>query len=158
MRGILHFRKLMSKTNNVEKFSRYKYCQDNLTPYLRKVGFNPAKDVKFMPVSGLTGLGLKDPVGSVAPWYTGESFIPYIDSLPSMKRNVEGPFMMPITDKYADMGTVVMGKVESGECSKGQVLAIYPNRVKFYSIIYITHYYKYILQNNHITIITLIIY
>ena len=36
--------------------------------------------------------------------------------------------MMPIVDKYADMGTVVIGKVESGSCCKGQSLAIYPNR------------------------------
>ena len=49
----------------------------------------------------------------------GESFIPYIDSLPAMKRNVAGPFMMPIVDKFSDMGTILIGKVESGECRKG---------------------------------------
>ena len=32
--------------------------------------------------------------------------------------------------KYTDMGTVVIGKVESGECEKGQTLAIYPNRTE----------------------------
>ena len=37
---------------------------------------------------------------------------------------------MPIVDKYTDMGTVVIGKVESGECEKGQTLAIYPNRTE----------------------------
>ena len=45
-----------------------------------------------------------------------------------MKRNVGGPFMMPIVDKFSDMGTILIGKVESGECRKGQTLAIYPNR------------------------------
>ena len=58
-----------------------------------------------------------------------EPFIPYIDSLPSLKRNVDGPFMMPIVDKFADMGTILIGKVESGECVKGQTLSVYPNRV-----------------------------
>jgi peptide chain release factor subunit 3 len=57
-----------------------------------------------------------------------DAFIPYIDSLPSLQRNLEGPFMMPIVDKFTDMGTVVIGKVESGQCSKGQSLSIYPNR------------------------------
>jgi peptide chain release factor subunit 3 len=38
--------------------------------------------------------------------------------------------MMPIVDKFGDMGTVVIGKVESGECEKGQTLAIYPNRTE----------------------------
>ena len=59
-----------------------------------------------------------------------EPFIPYIDNLPSLKRNSDGPFMMPIVDKFSDMGTVVIGKVESGECEKGQTLAIYPNRTE----------------------------
>jgi len=110
--------------------ARYDECKNKLTPYLKKVGFNPAKDVKFMPCSGLTGAGLMEPVGSDAPWYTEESFIPYIDSLPSMKRNSDGPFMMPIVDKYSEMGTVVIGKVESGQCEKGQNLSIYPNRTE----------------------------
>jgi len=109
---------------------RYEECKNKLTPYLKKVGFNPAKDIKFMPCSGLTGSGLLDTVGDLAPWYTEESFIPYIDSLPSMKRNPDGPFMMPIQDKYSEMGTVVIGKVESGQCEKGQNLSIYPNRTE----------------------------
>ena len=49
---------------------RYNYIKDGLTPYLKKVGFNPAKDLKFMPCSGYTGAGLKESVGAVAPWYT----------------------------------------------------------------------------------------
>ena len=60
--------------------------------------------------------------------FRDEPFIPYIDALPTMKRNSDGPFMMPIVDKYSEMGTVVIGKVESGHCEKGQNLSIYPNR------------------------------
>lgn len=36
---------------------------------------------------------------------------------------------MPVLEKYKDMGTVVMGKVESGEMKKGQSLLLMPNRV-----------------------------
>jgi peptide chain release factor subunit 3 len=36
---------------------------------------------------------------------------------------------MPIADKYKDMGTVVMGKIESGTAKKGQNLLVMPNRV-----------------------------
>jgi len=129
--GVKHLVVLINKMDDpTVKWNkeRYDYCKDNLTPYLKKVGFNPAKDLKFMPCSGLTGAGLKEPVGDYAPWYTDEPFIPYIDSLPPMKRNIGGPFMMPIVDKFSDMGTILIGKVESGECRKGQTLAIYPNR------------------------------
>lgn len=93
--------------------------------------FNPAKDLTFMPVSGLGGLGLLDQLNeSVCPWYRGPAFIPFIDELPSVNRNQEGPFIMPIVDKYKDMGTVVMGKVESGQCKKGQNLLVMPNRTQ----------------------------
>lgn len=83
-----------------------------------------------MPVSGITGAGLKDPVDkATCPWHEGEAFIPFIDSLPAINRKVDGPFIMPIVDKYKDMGTVVMGKVESGFAKKGQSLLVMPNRV-----------------------------
>jgi peptide chain release factor subunit 3 len=63
-------------------------------------------------------------------FFRGEAFIPYIDQLPSLGRVCGGPFMMPVVDKYKDMGTVVMGKVESGEARKGQSLLLMPNRVR----------------------------
>lgn len=108
---------------------RYNECRDKILPYLRKLGFNPAKDLTFMPVSGQLGYGLKDPIPEhLCTWYTGPPFISFIDSLPSLNRKNNGPFIMPIVDKYKDMGTVVMGKVEAGEAKKGQSLLVMPNR------------------------------
>ena len=46
-----------------------------------------------------------------------------------MVRFIDRPFIMPIVDKYKDMGTVVMGKVEAGEAKKGQTLLVLPNKV-----------------------------
>lgn len=37
---------------------------------------------------------------------------------------------MPIIDKFKDMGTVVMGKVESGSVREGDSLIVMPNKVK----------------------------
>lgn len=59
----------------------------------------------------------------------GVAFIPFIDDMPSFNRKVDGPFIMPVVDKYKDMGTVVMGKVEAGVARKGQLLILMPNRV-----------------------------
>lgn len=90
--------------------------------------------------------------------YSGRPFIPYLDELPPVVREDTGPFRMPISDKYKvhctkiieswflldgmahnhacivhlclqDMGTVVMGKVESGGVMKGTSLLLMPNRV-----------------------------
>ena len=131
--GVKHLVILINKMDDpTVKWSeaRYNECKDKLTPYLKKVGFNPAKDIQFMPCSGLTGSGLLEPVGDLAKFYTGKAFIPHIDSLSSITRNHDGPFMMPIVDKYADMGAVAMGKVESGKCCVGEILALYPNKVR----------------------------
>lgn len=84
-----------------------------------------------MPVSGLSGIGLKDPIDpAICNWYSGLPFIQFIDELPTVTRKLDGPFIMPIVDKYKDMGTVVMGKVESGQVKKGQNLLVMPNRTQ----------------------------
>ncbi|XP_033215821.1 eukaryotic peptide chain release factor GTP-binding subunit ERF3A isoform X2 [Belonocnema kinseyi] len=130
--GVKHLVVLVNKMDDptVEwDEARYNECRDKILPYLRKLGFNPAKDLTFMPVSGQLGIGLKDPIpDSLCTWYSGPPFIPFIDSLPSLNRKSNGPFIMPIVDKYKDMGTVVMGKVEAGEAKKGQSLLVMPNR------------------------------
>ncbi|CAG9817795.1 unnamed protein product [Phaedon cochleariae] len=109
--------------------ARYNECKEKILPYLKKLGFIYNKDLYFLPCSGQTGQGLKDQLEEkLCPWYRGQAFIPFIDNLPSISRKNDGPFIMPIVDKYKDMGTVLMGKVESGECKKGQVMLIMPNR------------------------------
>lgn len=52
----------------------------------------------------------------------------YIDQLPTWSRHIDGPFRLPVVDKYKDMGTVIFGKVESGKCIKGSQLILMPNR------------------------------
>lgn len=95
-----------------------------------------AKDLTFMPVSGITGQGIKDSIDKeTCSWYDGPPFIPFIDDLPSLNRKTDGPFIMPIVDKYKDMGTVVMGKVEMGLAKKGQNLLVMPNRVSCFRIL-----------------------
>lgn len=44
-------------------------------------------------------------------------------------RNIRAPLMLPISEKYKDMGTLVVGKVESGHMQKGDTLVLMPNKV-----------------------------
>ncbi|KAL1766143.1 eukaryotic peptide chain release factor GTP-binding subunit ERF3B [Sigmodon hispidus] len=106
---------------------RYEECKEKLVPFLKKVGFSPKKDIHFMPCSGLTGANIKEQ-SDFCPWYTGLPFIPYLDSLPNFNRSIDGPIRLPIVDKYKDMGTVVLGKLESGSIYKGQQLVMMPNK------------------------------
>ena len=48
---------------------RYNDIKDKLTPYLKRSGFNPKTDIYYIPVSGLTGAGLKEKRPDVCPWY-----------------------------------------------------------------------------------------
>ncbi|KAM3859746.1 eukaryotic peptide chain release factor GTP-binding subunit ERF3A [Diretmus argenteus] len=128
--GVKHLIVLVNKMDDPTvnwSLERYEECKEKLVPFLKKVGFNPKKDIHFMPCSGLTGSNLKDPVVE-CPWYTGLPFISHLDSLPNFTRSMDGPVRLPIVDKYKDMGTVILGKLESGCISKAQQLVMMPNR------------------------------
>uniref|UniRef100_A0A671MRU3 Pyridoxal-dependent decarboxylase domain-containing protein 1 n=1 Tax=Sinocyclocheilus anshuiensis TaxID=1608454 RepID=A0A671MRU3_9TELE len=128
--GVKHLIVLVNKMDDPTvnwSLERYEECKEKLVPFLKKVGFNPRKDVHFMPCSGLTGANLKEPA-EYCPWYIGLPFIPHLDSLPNFSRSSDGPVRLPIVDKYKDMGTVILGKLESGSISKAQQLVMMPNR------------------------------
>ncbi|KAJ7305792.1 hypothetical protein JRQ81_010158 [Phrynocephalus forsythii] len=128
--GVKHLIVLINKMDDPTvnwSNERYEECKEKLVPFLKKVGFNPKKDIHFMPCSGLTGANLKEP-SDFCPWYIGLPFIPYLDNLPNFNRSVDGPIRLPIVDKYKDMGTVVLGKLESGSICKGQQLVMMPNK------------------------------
>ncbi|XP_054159209.1 eukaryotic peptide chain release factor GTP-binding subunit ERF3A-like [Oppia nitens] len=130
--GVKHLIVLINKMDDMTvewSESRYNECCEKLLPYLKKCGFNPKTEIYFMPCSGLTGAFLKEPVNeSTCSWFRGPSFLDYIDSLPMFTRQVDGPFRMPVVDKYKEMGTVVFGKVESGCTRRGAQLLLMPNR------------------------------
>ena len=107
--------------------ARYKECTEKLSAFLvRQVGYSK-RDITFMPISAQASIGIKERAKSKAPWYDGPSFLEYLDNLKSLERKVQAPFMMPINGKYKDMGTVVEGKIEAGQCKKGSVLKMMPN-------------------------------
>ncbi|OBA13651.1 uncharacterized protein OGAPODRAFT_17394 [Ogataea polymorpha] len=109
---------------------RYNECISKLSAYLKGVGYQK-NDVVFMPVSGYTGAGLKDRVKpEECPWYTGPSLLEFLDNMPLAARKINDPFMLPISGKMKDLGTVVEGKIESGHVKKGQQLLMMPNKIQ----------------------------
>ncbi|KAI0939323.1 translation termination factor GTPase eRF3, variant 2 [Taiwanofungus camphoratus] len=109
--------------------SRYDEIKDKLTPFIKAAGFNIKTDVSFIPVSGYTGLNLKDRVSKdVCSWYDGPSLLEHLDTMPMVDRKIHAPLMMPVSEKYKDMGTIVVGKIESGHMRKGDSLMLMPNK------------------------------
>ncbi|KAG8686128.1 translation termination factor GTPase eRF3, partial [Ceratobasidium sp. 395] len=108
---------------------RYNEIKDKLTPFLRASGFNPKTDVTFIPVSAYTGANMKEKVPkSVCAWYNGPTLLELLDTMPMVDRKINGPVMMPISEKYKDMGTIVVGKLESGRVHKNDSLLLMPNK------------------------------
>ncbi|KAJ7047395.1 eukaryotic polypeptide chain release factor 3 [Mycena alexandri] len=125
---IIAINKMDDPTVNWEK-ARYEEIRDKLIPFVRSAGFNPKTDVTFIPVSAYTGVNLKDRVTkAMAPWYSGTSFLEHVDHMPMVDRKINAPLMMPVAEKYKDMGTIVVGKVESGRMRKGDSLILMPNK------------------------------
>ena len=111
---------------------RYLEIKKKLTPFLNNCGFKvkDSGDVTFMPCSGYSGAFLKEVPGEdVCPWYRGPSLLEYLDKLPGVGRQFDGPVRLPIVDKYRDMGTMIMGKLETGTLVPGTKLVVMPNKV-----------------------------
>ncbi|KAH6577675.1 hypothetical protein BASA60_003937 [Batrachochytrium salamandrivorans] len=106
---------------------RYDECVGKIMPFIKGVGYQK-NDIDVMPVSGFTGANLKDPVdSSICDWYSGPTLLHLLDNL-KIERKYSGPLIMPIADKMKDMGTVVLGKIESGTIKKGQTIMLMPNK------------------------------
>ncbi|KAJ3679864.1 hypothetical protein LUZ60_016142 [Juncus effusus] len=107
--------------------------KDSKSKYISK----DCTDVQFLPISGLVGSNIKTRLDrNICDWYSGPCLLEMLDTIEVPLRDPNGPIRMPIIDKYKDMGTVVMGKIESGTIQKGDSLVVMPNRsnVKLVSI------------------------
>ncbi|KAD7477308.1 hypothetical protein E3N88_00444 [Mikania micrantha] len=88
-------------------------------------------DIQFLPISGLHGTNMQTRMDkNICPWWNGQCLFEALDALEVPPRDPHGPFRMPIIDKFKDLGTVVMGKVESGSVREGNNLVIMPNKVQ----------------------------
>lgn len=110
---------------------RYDEIITELIPYVKQCGFNGKTDTTFIPISGLKGQNLSQVVPKdVCNWYEGGTLVTLLDDLKPIERLFAGPLRIPITDKFKDRGfTVVMGKIESGQVSKGDQLIFIPNKI-----------------------------
>ncbi|THU57830.1 hypothetical protein C4D60_Mb03t07700 [Musa balbisiana] len=108
---------------------RFDEIESKMVPFLRSSGYNVKKDVQFLPISGLVGSNMKTRVEkSICGWWDGPCLFEVFNSVEVPPRDPNGPFRLPIIDKYKDMGIVVMGKVESGSIREGDSLLVMPNK------------------------------
>nr|WDY61363.1 eukaryotic peptide chain release factor GTP-binding subunit ERF3A [Nitraria sibirica] len=127
---IIVVNKMDDTTVNWSK-ERYDEIESKMIPFLKSSGYNAKKDVQFLPVSGLLGSNLKTRMDkSICPWWNGPCLFEALDKVEVPLRDPQGAFRMPIIDRFKDMGTVVMGKVESGSVREGNSLLVMPNKTQ----------------------------
>jgi len=110
---------------------RYDAICNGLTPFLKSCGYNLKKEVVFLPIAALTGANVRERVSkSVCSWYDGGSLFETLDSIEPVDRNPLAPVRLPIVDRWKEMGTIVMGKLESGYIRVGDYYNIMPNKMR----------------------------
>ncbi|EAU33779.1 eukaryotic peptide chain release factor GTP-binding subunit [Aspergillus terreus NIH2624] len=110
--------------------ARFDECTVKVSKFLEALGYKKT-DLTFMPISAQQTYGVKDRVPKdLCSWYDGPSLLEYLTEMKVPERKINAPFMMPITAKYRDMGTMVEGRVESGVIKKNGTCIMMPNRTK----------------------------
>jgi len=106
--------------------ARYEEIKAELTTYLKKVGYNPAK-IEFIPISGWVGDNMIERSENM-PWYKGPILLDALDNIPTPKRPTDKPLRLPLQDVYkiGGIGTVPVGRVETGSLKPGMVVTFGP--------------------------------
>merc|ERR1719487_1202433 len=108
------------------KQDRYDEIKAELTTYLKKVGYNPAK-IQFIPISGWHGDNMIEKSDKM-PWYKGLCLLDALDEINPPKRPIDKPLRLPLQDVYkiGGIGTVPVGRVETGSIKAGMVCTFGP--------------------------------
>ncbi|UCF44759.1 MAG: translation elongation factor EF-1 subunit alpha [Candidatus Bathyarchaeota archaeon] len=107
---------------------RYEEIKNEVTRMLKMVGFKVEK-INFIPTSGWTGDNLLKKSEKMT-WYTGPTLIKALDLLELPPKPTNKPLRIPIQDVYSitGIGTVPVGRVETGVLKEGTNLIFMPSK------------------------------
>ncbi len=105
---------------------RFNEVKKDLSDLIKMVGYKP-DEIHFIPMSALNGVNMKS-VGPETPWYKGPAIIPALDTFKEPEKPTDKPLRVPIQDVYSisGIGTVPVGRVETGIMKKGMKVAFMP--------------------------------
>ncbi|KAH8120351.1 translation elongation factor [Phellopilus nigrolimitatus] len=129
----------MDTTNWSE--SRFGEIIKETSNFIKKVGYNP-KAVAFVPISGWHGDNMLEESANM-PWYKGwtketkagvvkgKTLLDAIDAIEPPLRPENKPLRLPLQDVYkiGGIGTVPVGRVETGIIKAGMVVTFAPSNV-----------------------------
>jgi elongation factor 1-alpha len=108
----------------------YEKLKEDTSKLLKSIGYNVDK-IPFVPVAAQHGENIFKRSDKM-PWYSGPTLVEALDMLQVPPRPVDKPLRIPIEDVYSitGVGTVPVGKVESGVLKVNDVIVFEPSGVK----------------------------
>jgi elongation factor 1-alpha len=109
---------------------RYLEIKKEVSDFLKKVGYKP-DTIPFIPISGWAGDNMMEKSANT-PWYKGPCLLEALDKIEPPKRPTEKPLRLPLQDVYkiGGIGTVPVGRVETGILKPGMNVTFAPADVK----------------------------
>jgi len=106
--------------------ARFNEIKNEVSNFIKKIGYNPEK-VPFVPISGWNGDNMLEKSPNM-PWWKGPTLIEALDSIQEPKRPSDKPLRIPLQDVYkiGGIGTVPVGRVETGILKPGAVVTFAP--------------------------------
>jgi len=117
--------KMDDKTTNFAE-ARFLEIQKEVQNFLKKIGYN-SDTVPFVPISGWNGDNMVEKSPNM-PWWKGGTLLDCLDAIKPPKRPVDKPLRIPLQDVYkiGGIGTVPVGRVETGALKPGDVVTFAP--------------------------------
>jgi elongation factor 1-alpha len=125
---IVLINKMDDKSVNWDE-KRYDEIKNEVSSFLKKIGYNPEK-IPFVPISGWLGDNMLERSTNL-PWYKGPTLLEALDNIEPPKRPIDKPLRIPLQDVYkiGGIGTVPVGRVETGVLKPGMVVTFAPGGV-----------------------------
>merc|ERR1739847_18701 len=131
----------MDSTEPPYSQARFEEISKEVSNFIKKVGYNPAA-VAFVPISGWHGdnmIGTSANMGWYKGWEItrkegnakGTTLLEALDAIIPPARPTDKPLRLPLQDVYkiGGIGTVPVGRVETGIIKPGMVITFAPNQL-----------------------------
>ena len=107
----------------------YEEVSEEVGTLLKQVNFK-SDDATFVPISAFEGDNIAESSGETG-WYDGPTLLEALNDLPAPSPPTDAPLRLPIQDVYtiSGIGTVPVGRVETGTVSPGDNVSFQPSDV-----------------------------
>ena len=127
--GVKNIAIAVNKMDAVEyKEEKFNQVKEDVSKLLKGVGVNP-ETTEFIACSGLKGENIFKKSEQMS-WYKGPTIMEMFDKFPAPDSPTNLPMRMPVQDVYeiTGIGTVPVGKIETGIMKQGMKVKVLPGR------------------------------